>query len=198
MYEKFLNQNIDCARQVADDAFLVKYASKAPKELITLWQEVGLGTFGDGLFRIVPPNDYQDFVDTYIEDREKQFEYSLPFMTTAFGDIFVWVKDIFQNREYVIFINVRSGKWNIITSRMDLLFNVYISTKEWFKRDFGINISDFSKLVERLGLPAEDECYGYVPALALGGSKSLDNIQVVKMLPYIDMIAQMIGAFDMK
>lgn len=198
MYEEFLNQNINCARQVADDAFLVKYASKAPKELITLWQEVGLGTFGDGLFRIVPPNDYQDFVDTYIEDREKQFEYSLPFMTTAFGDIFVWVKDIFQNREYVIFINVRSGKWNIITSRMDLLFNVYISTKEWFKRDFEINISDFSKLVERLGLPAEDECYGYVPALALGGNKSLDNIQVVKMLPYIDMIAQMIGAFDMK
>ena len=198
MYEEFLNQNINCARQVADDAFLAKYASKAPKELITLWQEVGLGTFGDGLFRIVPPNDYQDFVDTYIEDREKQFEYSLPFMTTAFGDIFVWVKDIFQNREYVIFINVRSGKWNIITSRMDLLFNVYISTKEWFKRDFEINISDFSKLVERLGLPAEDECYGYVPALALGGSKSLDNIQVVKMLPYIDMIAQMIGAFDMK
>lgn len=194
MYEEFLNQNINCARQVADDAFLAKYASKAPKELITLWQEVGLGTFGDGLFRIVPPNDYQDFVDTYIEDREKQFEYSLPFMTTAFGDIFVWVKDIFQNREYVIFINVRSGKWNIITSRMDLLFNVYISTKEWFKRDFEINISDFSKLVERLGLPAEDECYGYVPALALGGNKSLDNIQVVKMLPYIDMIAQMIGA----
>ena len=38
MYEEFLNQNINCARQVADDAFLAKYASKAPKELITLWQ----------------------------------------------------------------------------------------------------------------------------------------------------------------
>ena len=170
MYEEFLNQNINCARQVADDAFLAKYASKAPKELITLWQEVGLGIFSNGLFRIVSPDDYQDFVDTYIEDREKYFEYLLPFMTTAFGDIFVWVKDIFQNQEYVIFINVRSGDWDI----------------------------DFPKLVDRLGLPAKDECYGYVPALALGGNKSLDNIQVVKMLPYIDMIAQMIGAFDMK
>ncbi|MHC8440384.1 T6SS immunity protein Tdi1 domain-containing protein, partial [Bacteroides hominis] len=66
------------------------------------------------------------------------------------------------------------------------------------KRNFELKVSDFHKLVERLGLPAKDECYGYVPALALGGSKSLDNIQVVKMLPYIDMIAQMIGAFDMK
>ena len=70
MYEEFLNQNINCARQVADDAFLAKYASKAPKELITLWQEVGLGIFSNGLFRIVSPDDYQDFVDTYIEGRE--------------------------------------------------------------------------------------------------------------------------------
>lgn len=198
MYEEFLSQNIDCARQVADDAFLAKYANKAPKELITLWQEVGLGIFGDGLFRIVPPDDYQDFVDTYIEDREKYFEYLLPFMTTAFGDIFVWVKDIFQNREYVIFINVRSGDWNIITSRMDLLFSLYIVSEECLKRYFDLKVSDFSKLVDRLGLPAEDECYGYVPALALGGSKSLKNIQVVKMLPYIEIIAQMIGAFDIK
>lgn len=198
MYEKFLSQNIDCARQVVDNAFLAKYANKAPKELITLWQEVGLGIFGDGLFRIVPPDDYQDFVDTYIEDREKYFEYLLPFMTTAFGDIFVWVKDIFQNREYVIFINVRSGDWNIVTSRMDLLFSLYIVSEECLKRNFDLKISDFSKLVDRLGMPAEDECYGYVPALALGGSKSLKNIQVVKMLPYIEIIAQMIGAFDIK
>ena len=198
MYEKFLSQHIDCARQIADDAFLAKYADIAPKELITLWQKVGLGIFSNGLFRIIPPDDYQDFIETYIDDREELFEYLLPFMTTAFGDIFVWVKDIAQNRTYVIFVNVRSGNWNIITSRMDLLFNLYISTTEWFKRYFEINISDFSKLVDRLGLPAEDECYGYVPALALGGSKSLKNVQVIKMLPYIDIIAQTIGAFDMK
>ena len=39
MYERFLNQNIDCERQVADDAFLAKYVDIAPKELIALWQE---------------------------------------------------------------------------------------------------------------------------------------------------------------
>lgn len=198
MYEKFLNQNIDSARQIADDAFFAKYANTAPKELITLWQEVGLGIFSNGLFRIVSPDDYQDFVDTYIEDNEKYFEYLLPFMTTAFGDIFVWVKDIFQNREYVIFINVRSGNWSIVTSRMELLFSLYLVSEGCLKRFFNLKVSDFSKLVDSLGLPAEDECYGYVPALALGGSKSIKNIQVVKMLPYIDIIAQMIGAFDMK
>lgn len=119
-------------------------------------------------------------------------------MTTAFGDVFVWVKDILQNREYAIFINVRSGNWSIITSRIDLLFSLYMAEEKWLKKFFDLKVTDFSKLVDSLGLPAEDECYGYVPALALGGSKSLKNIQVVKMLPYIEIIAQMIGAFDMK
>lgn len=198
MYEKFLSLNTECARQAVDKAFIAKYANIAPKELVTLWQEVGLGIFCNGVFRIVSPDDYQDFVDTYIEDKERYFEYSLPFMTTAFGDVFVWVKDIFQNREYAIFINVRSGNWSIITSRIDLLFSLYMADEKWLKKFFDLKVTDFSKLTDKLGIPKVDECLGYVPALALGGSKSLKNVQIVKMLPYIDIIAQTIGAFDMK
>lgn len=198
MYEKFLSLNTECARQAVDKAFIAKYANIAPKELVTLWQEVGLGIFCNGVFRIVSPDDYQDFVDTYIEDKERYFEYSLPFMTTAFGDVFVWVKDIFQNREYAIFINVRSGNWSIITSRIDLLFSLYMADEKWLKKFFDLKVTDFSKLTDKLGIPKVDECLGYVPALALGGSKSLKNVQIVKMLPYIEIIAQMIGAFDMK
>lgn len=198
MYEKFLSLNTECARQAVDKAFIAKYANIAPKELVTLWQEVGLGIFCNGVFRIVSPDDYQDFVDTYIEDKERYFEYSLPFMTTAFGDVFVWVKDIFQNREYAIFINVRSGNWSIITSRIDLLFSLYMADEKWLKKFFDLKVTDFSKLTDKLGIPKVDECFGYVPALALGGSKSLKNVQIVKMLPYIDIIAQTIGAFDMK
>ena len=58
MYEKFLSQNMECIRQVADNAFLAKYAHIAPKELLALWQEVGLGIFCNGLFRIINPEEY--------------------------------------------------------------------------------------------------------------------------------------------
>lgn len=84
MYERFLSQNIDCKRQVADDAFIAKYVDIAPKELITLWQEVGLGIFCNGLFRIMNPADYQEFVNQYYQ-REYN-EAAIPFMVTAFGD----------------------------------------------------------------------------------------------------------------
>lgn len=76
MYKEFLSKNLKCARQVANDAFLTKYVVP-PKELITLWQEIGLGIFRDGLFRAVPPTDYRIMQILNIEDREKP----LSFMT---------------------------------------------------------------------------------------------------------------------
>lgn len=196
MYERFLEQNTVCTKQTVSDALIIEYSNIVPESLITLWKEVGLGVCGNGLLRVINPADYQEFVNQYYQ-REYN-ERALPFMTTAFGDIFVWVKDVIQKREYVIFLNVRSGNWSIITSRIDLLFNVYIVSEEWLRKDFDLKVTDFSKLTDKLGIPKVDECFGYVPALALGGSKSLKNVQIVKMLPYIDIIAQTIGAFDIK
>lgn len=200
MYEDFLNRNRnkDCVKQTIDDAFLTEYIDKAPKELLALWQEVGLGCFDNGLFRIINPADYTDYVYNYIEDRESQFEYLIPFMTSAFGDIFAWVKDIRQNEEYSIFINERKGYWNLITTDISLLFAHYIRIKSYLEHYFAIKDSDYLSLVKRLGTPKIDECFGYVPALALGGSKSLKNIQIVKMASYIELIAQAIGTFDLK
>ncbi|WP_422723129.1 T6SS immunity protein Tdi1 domain-containing protein, partial [Gallibacterium anatis] len=37
------------------------------------------------------------------------------------------------------------------------------------------------------------ECYGYVPALALGGSKSIKNLKVVDAKAYIHLIGQAVG-----
>jgi len=37
------------------------------------------------------------------------------------------------------------------------------------------------------------QCYGYVPALALGGSRSIKNLQVVDAKSYIDIIGQSVG-----
>lgn len=198
MYEDFLNRNKDCVTQAVDDAFLARYSDKAPKELLMLWQEVGLGCFDNGLFRIINPADYTEYVYTYMEDRESQFEYLVPFMTSAFGDIFAWVKDIRLNEEYAVFINVREGYWDVTTTDISVLFAHYTRIKSYLERRFSIKYSAYLSLTEKLGIPAADECFGYVPALALGGSKSLKNIQLVKMAPYIEIIAQAVGTFEMK
>ncbi len=42
-------------------------------------------------------------------------------------------------------------------------------------------------------MPKIDECYGYVPALVAGGKDCIDNIQIVKIAPYIDTVIQLMG-----
>ena len=85
MYEIFLEKNINSIRQTVDDAFISKYADLSYPELTTLWQEVGLGSYCDGMLKIINPSDYQDVLNScYIMDYDKSF---LPFMCTAFGDV---------------------------------------------------------------------------------------------------------------
>lgn len=63
MYEKFLDKSLNSTRQTVDDTFIAKYANAVSEKIIELWKEVGLGTFCDGLFRIINPNKYQTIVD---------------------------------------------------------------------------------------------------------------------------------------
>ena len=59
MYEKFLDKSLNSTRQMADAAFIAQYANVVSEKIIELWKEVGLGTFCDGLFRIIEPDKYQ-------------------------------------------------------------------------------------------------------------------------------------------
>lgn len=192
MYEKFLSQNMECERQVADDAFLAKYANTAPKELITLWQEVGFGTFYNGLFRLLSPEEFIFWDDAYIGE-SGQIKPQIPFMITAFGDIFVWVYDTCLNESYVAYINIRKGTWKIGASNIKILINVRILSNTCIKM---FDLEMFPALVSKLGRLAEDECYGYVPALALGGDNDIDKVERVKFVPYIDLICQSLGDFE--
>ena len=192
MYEKFLSQNMKCERQVADDAFLAKYADIAPKELITLWQEVGFGTFYNGLFRLLPLEEFIFWDDAYIGE-SGQIKPQIPFMITAFGDIFVWVYDTCLNESYVAYINIRKGTWKIGASNIKILFNVRILSNTCIKM---FDLEMFPALVSKLGRLAEDECYGYIPALALGGDNDIDKVERVKYVPYIDLICQSLGDFE--
>ena len=57
MYENFLEKNLNSIRQAIDDSFIAKYADLSYAELTTLWQEVGLGSYCDGMIKIINPSD---------------------------------------------------------------------------------------------------------------------------------------------
>lgn len=108
MYEEFLEKSLNSKRQAVDDTFIAKYADLSYPELNTLWQEVGLGSFCNGLFKLINPSDYQDVINSCFEKEDDQS--FLPFMCTAFGDLFAYVKNPRLNN-YVVYLNVRYGTY---------------------------------------------------------------------------------------
>lgn len=188
MYDKFLDKSLNSTRQTIDDTFIAKYANAVSEQIIELWKEVGLGTFCDGLFRIINPDKYKTIVD----DSYPLYEYetATPFMTTVFGDIFAYVKNHVIG-DYVVFINIRYGTFKILSENIDILLNIVIFNKSCLENWFLLN--EYNTIKEVKAMPKIDECYGYVPALVAGGKDCIDNIQIVKIAPYIDTVIQLMG-----
>ena len=190
MYEKFLEKNLNSIRQSVDDTFIAKYADLSYTELTTLWQEVGLGSYCDGMLKIINPSDYQYALNScYVMEYDKSF---LPFMCTAFGDVFAYVKNPKLNN-YIVYLNVRYGTYLILPDNLTVLLNKIIFNQSFLKGWF--DLENYPVIQEKLGTPNIDECFGYSPLLAMGGSENFENIEIVKTLSYIDISTQTIGRF---
>ena len=190
MYEKFLVKNLNSIRQAVDDTFIAKYADMSYAELTTLWQEAGLGSYCNGMLKIINPSDYQDVINScYEKEDDKSF---LPFMCTAFGDVFAYVKNPKLNN-YIVYLNIRYGTYLILPDNLAALLNKIIFNQSFLKGWF--DLENYSVMQEKLGTPDFDECFGYSPLLTMGGSENLENIKIVKTLPYIDINTQTIGRF---
>ena len=162
MYEKFLEKNLNSIRQAVDDTFIAKYAYMSYAELTTLWQEAGLGSYCNGMLKIINPSDYQDVLNScYVMDYDKSF---LPFMCTAFGDVFAYVKNPKLNN-HIVYLNIRYGTYLILPDNLAALLNKIIFNQSFLKGWF--DLENYSVMQEKLGTPDFDECFGYSPLLTM-------------------------------
>lgn len=170
-----------------------KYKGKLPDELLNIWNIMGYGIYGNGFIQLVNPDDY-DFVFKYID---KLLEPSIVFAITAMGDLLIWE----GNKNWTIApnegnrvkqIDVRKCKSRVI-GEIDFVFDILLGD------DYGISGKNFfdSKpyldIKDKLPTLEYGQCYGYVPALVLGGKVSNKNLQVVDAKTYIDIIGQAVG-----
>ena len=58
-------------------------------------------------------------------------------------------------------------------------------------------ISRYTEAVDKLGKLEQDECFGYVPLLGLGGSEKVQNLKKVRIREHIELISQMVGKIGM-
>ena len=191
----FFERNINTYKKAADvpKELIEKYTGILPVELIEIWKNMGFGIYEDGFLQLVNPEEY-DFVFEYID---KLLEPSIVWATTALGDMVMWV----GNKGWTIspeegnrneLINIRQCNSHVI-GEMDFVLESVVGDEHGIK-DKGYFASKPYLDVKGILPPLEyGQCYGYVPAIVLGGSASIKNLKIIDVKSYIDVIGQTVG-----
>ncbi len=168
-----------------------KFKSVLPIEILELWNTFGFSGISNGLFTLTNPDDYKYFKNEWesvnnvlaLKDQE---EYLVG--RSAFGDLLFYV--IKENgKQYFSMLNVLYNKYEVIsTSRINKFFERSLNDKTFVEFYFSENL--FNECLQKLGPLEFDECYGFVPLPVLGGDKSLEYAQKVKMNEYLIICAQ--------
>lgn len=164
--------------------FIGVFEGILPEEIIYIWKEYGLGSFWGGYFRVIDPRAYVGLVEeTFFASDE-----CVPVMATAFGDVLVWDNEAWSLElvmyRYGIYRMVDAAFFGLLRRRDSEFINGVLEPV------------NYKEAVDLLGVPDFDECFGYVPLLALGGGETPDHIKRCKTREHIYLISQLAGNIE--
>lgn len=165
------------------EEIIEKYRGKVSDDIISLWKEYGFCTTEDGYYKLVNPDDYVDILgEIYkLEDDEDP----VVVMVTGMADIIIY--EIYDNHGQFIYIDLRHQKCGGVGR--DRIPARRLKTVDF--RHTILSWGLYEDAVEKLGVPAYDECFGYEPLVSLGGKEKLENLRKVNLLIHLDIVSQM-------
>ena len=162
-----------------------KYKTIVPDELTKIWEGYGFGRLIGGYLKIINPEDYQELLnETYFRGN-----ISVPILTTAFGDIVT-----LEEGQYIGMVKYKNGNF-VMLAKIFKRFMQNLGDDYFLEKYF--QVPQYTEAVNKLGKLEQDECFGYVPLLGLGGSEKVDNLNKVKIREHIELISQMVGKIGM-
>ncbi len=177
-------------KQFVPPSTIDRYRGKLPDQMLAYWQEHGWCGYGDGLFWTVNPQEYESVLEAWIGDTPfmEQDAYHIV-ARSAFGALYFWGEKtgyslkIFTPGSFCI---PRQSRF--VDDRMNFGVRVFFAGLSYKENDFD---DLFAPALKTLGSLKHDEMYGFVPALALGGSVVLKNLQKVKAVEHLVLLAQL-------
>ncbi|QWG42507.1 DUF1851 domain-containing protein (plasmid) [Bacillus mycoides] len=145
-----------------------KYKNIVPKEIIDVWQDYGFGTFMEGYFKSVNPEEYIDI----LHESSQRYTDSMVLFATSMGDLVIWADG------YVRLLNFRYGVLKTLMPNFLYFFKSLDSEKF---RDEYLEWKPYPQAIEICGEISYDDCFGYTPLLGLGGTEKVENLKKVKL-----------------
>lgn len=185
------NQGKKLEGEQVEDTVFRKYESILPKRVLSMWKEGGFSGFSNGLIWLTNPDLYNNFRDEWRKandilslDNKKVYIVA----RSSFGDLLFYVIED-DGDNYFAILDIIYNKYEVLgDSELDFFFDILLDDKSFVEYHFSEKL--FNQCLEKLGLLEEDECYGFSPLPALGGDKSVEYAQKVKLKEYLSICAQ--------
>lgn len=190
-FELFLNDvGQACDRRDVPPSSIERYRGKLPDQLLAYWKEHGWSGYADGLFWTVNPEEYEPVLDAWIGDtRFMEQDAHHIIARSAFGGLYFWG----ERTGYALKL-FAPGAFVLPMSDVDISGSLDQQIQKFFgfrDRDENDFADLFAPALKRLGRLTQDEMYGFVPALALGGPATLGHIQKLKAVEHLVALAQL-------
>ncbi|SEE69319.1 T6SS immunity protein Tdi1 domain-containing protein [Ruania alba] len=160
-----------------------QFAEHAPAGAVEMWRDYGAGAVGSDQFvRVIDPARGRQMLDGSIPLPETV----VPMFTTGLADVVVWAQSMFL---------LYTFRWGTLQFTRDLTLDELTERMQ----DPTILDEDFRRqpyplAATRQGIPAHEECFGFVPLLALGGPNKVTHLQKMGLYEHIAVITQLAGA----
>lgn len=155
------------------------YGKNLPDPLLAEWKEAGWCAYGDGLIWLTDPNDLRAPVKEWLGASNK----AIPFARSAFAHVFLWDADGAH------MLDPHYGTLAKIVNNMNVVFDYVLCRKQYL--DDVLEQKLFRKALKKLGALEHDECYGFEPAIALGGPGTLETLRKVKLREHLSILSQL-------
>ncbi|AWV05429.1 glutamyl-tRNA amidotransferase (plasmid) [Burkholderia sp. JP2-270] len=173
-----------------------KFRGKLPNILLDYWQEYGWCGYGKGLLWTVDPDEWEDELEAWIgETQFMEHDAYYVIARTAFGGLILWGENTGQSLKVttpygMIFPSFDEEEYR--EDGPDLTIQLFFSTasKEMFDLLDSEKAPLFERALEKLGPLDHTTMYGFVPALALGGTPALERLQKLDAHIHLDILSQ--------
>ncbi|WDY59601.1 GAD-like domain-containing protein [Pseudomonas sp. PSKL.D1] len=162
------------------------YQGKLPNQLLEYWKEHGWCGYGGGLFWLVDPREYEGVVDAWVGGNSHDTYHLIA--RSAFGELYLWGE---KTGSMLTIAAYHSRYFISAPSSTDEERDNKIQSLLMWAMTENIGLDLFDEARETLGDLQANEMYGFVPALMLGGSATLDRLQRLDAEVHLIILSQL-------
>jgi hypothetical protein len=195
MVDLFEDNGAFSISQKITDEIAESFSGKLPEFLIQLWKKHGIGSWSGGLINLCNPSNFDGLLSQIFHaDKDFSHQDCHVFGYSAFGQVLVW-----SERHWIVEVDLLRGRLSsaglIYPEKktdpdMSLLLSILTDNDSLNAYDDN-NKPLFARARKKLGALEQGECYGFFPALAMGGAPDLKNLKRVKVLEHFIFLAQL-------